>query len=685
MKAIRIISLALVLTGAAALGGCGADTPNAGSSQGAAAAQRVAPGAHATLALLETTDLHANVRGYDYYKLADDPTYGFDRVATLIRQARAEFPNTMLLDDGDTIQGTPLSDYQALVQPVTCDQTVAIYKVMNLLGYDGGGIGNHEFNYGLPYLSQVTGNTFNAAGMPEPSAHKKCAGPNFPQVLANVMSAKSKTPLFKPYTTITREITATTSDGRTMHAPLRVGIIGFTPPRIMVWDKRHLENRVYTQGVKETAEQYIPEMRTKGADLVVVISHSGLDSSTYSPTMEHGNYYLAQVPGVDALLMGHSHQVFPNASSTVPQFNLPNVDKVRGTVYGVPAVMAGMWGNTLGVIKFELNWNGQAWVVDKTKTVVEARSARKPDQTYVDPDPTVAAAIAVEHNEAVAYVKTPVGSTDFRMTTYFADVGEPTAIEIVNQAQADYVAAYVKANMPEYATLPVLSISAPFKSGFGGANDFTDIAAGDLAINNAADLYLYPNTVHAVKVNGAGIKVWLETAARRFNQINPAKTEDQTLISNVPGYNFDMFTSPDIQYEIDVRQPTNRRIKNLTYKGQPISPTQDFIVATNNYRASGGGNVPVLDGGATIFQSPDTNREVLIAYVKSLKRLTRQANGSHRSWRFTKVAMAGNVIFLSAQNRLTDAQAAGLTNISVLRPDDGGGKGMAVYRIDLSR
>jgi 2',3'-cyclic-nucleotide 2'-phosphodiesterase/3'-nucleotidase len=521
--------------------------------------------------------------------------------------------------------------------------------------------------------------------MLEAPAQKTCAGPGFPQVLANVISAKSKAPLFPPYAVISRQVTATAADGRPVQVPLRVGIIGFAPPWITVWDKRHLENRIYTRGVKEAAEQYIPEMRAKGADLVVVISHSGLDGSTYSPAMEQGTYHLAQVPGVDALLMGHSHQVFPNAASPLPQFNLPNVDKVKGTVFGVPAVMAGMWGNTLGVIRLELAWDGRRWTVDRSKTMVEARSTRKLDRSYVDPDPAVTAATAAEHQEAVAYVKTPIGTTDFRMSTYFADVGDPSAIQIVNQAQADHVAAHVKANMPEYAGVPVLSVSAPFKVGFGGANDFTAVAAGDLAINNAADLYIYANTVQAVKIDGAGVKAWLETAARRFNLIDPARTDEQKLTSTSPGYNFDMFTSPDIHYEIDVTQPVNSRIKNLTYKGQPVSPAQEFIVATNNYRASGGGDVPGLDGRATIFQSPDTNRDVLIAYVKSLKKLTRQANGSHRSWRFTRVKTAGPVVFLSAQNRLSDAQAAGLTNVSVLRADDGSGKGLAVYRLDLGR
>ena len=122
-------------------------------------------GTTAQLAVLETTDLHANVVGYDYYKLSPEPSHGFDRTATLIHQARKEFANTLLLDNGDTIQGTALADYQALVKPLQCDQTLGMYKIMNALKYDGAGIGNHEFNYGLPFLGQVTGSRFRVKGI----------------------------------------------------------------------------------------------------------------------------------------------------------------------------------------------------------------------------------------------------------------------------------------------------------------------------------------------------------------------------------------------------------------------------------------------------------------------------------------------------------------------------------------
>ena len=641
-------------------------------------------GSTATLALLETTDLHANVLSYDYYKLQDEPSIGLERTAALIAQARAEFPNNLLLDNGDTIQGTALADYQALVKPLACDQTLAIYKAMNLLKVDGGGIGNHEFNYGLAFLSQVTGNQFDVDSVD--AAKPRCAGPQFPQVLANVYSVKSGKPLFAPYHIIDKQITAVGADGKTMTSTVKVGIISFAPPTIMSWDKRWLEGRVYTQGVRETAEKFIPEMRAKGAELVVAISHGGLDNSPYSPTMENGNYYLSQVPGVDAMLIGHSHQLFPNATSTVPQFNLPGVDKARGLVNGVPTVMANLWGKHLGVIGLRLRHDGKQWVIDKAQTTVEARGIQNADKSYVQADPAIAKLVATEHAATIAYVQTPVGSTDFRMSTYFADVGDISAIEVVNQAQTGYLAAYVKANLPQYANLPVLSMSSPFKSGSAGVSDFTDVKAGNVALNNAADLYLYPNALYGVKMTGAELKAWLEHSAQRFNTIDPNQTAPQELINTAhPSYNFDTITSKDVSYEIDVTQPPGQRIKRLAYQGKAVDMQQQFLIATNNYRASGGGNFPGLDGSKTVLASPDNNRDLLIAYVTQEKQLTRAKNGAARSWRFARAATKGPVVFHTAPNVLALAQAAGIDNVTLLKADDGAGKGFALYQLDLSK
>ncbi|TFW33056.1 bifunctional 2',3'-cyclic-nucleotide 2'-phosphodiesterase/3'-nucleotidase [Massilia horti] len=647
------------------------------------AAKPAPRGATAVLAVLETTDLHSNVVGYDYFKLANDPSFGLDRTATLIAQARKEFANTVLLDNGDTIQGTVLADYQAVARPVRCSETLGIYKVMNRLGYDGAGIGNHDFNFGLAYLGQVTGHRFDVAGVEQP---KRCAGPAFPMVLANVYSVKSGKPLFEPYRIIDKRVRAFDASGKPITANVKVGIIGFTPPTILTWDKRWLEGKVYTEGLRETAQKYIPEMRAKGADLVVAISHGGLDASPYSPTMENGNYYLSQVPGIDAMLLGHAHQQFPNPNSTAAQFNIAGVDKAKGLVNGVPTVMANLWGKHLGVIALHLRYDGKRWVVEKDKTLVEARSIQQADKSYVSADPQVMALVEHEHAGTIDYVKTPVGTSSFRMSTYFADVGDVSAVEVVNQAQADYAAKYVAANLPQYAQLPVLSVSAAFKTGAASVTDYTDVAAGSLALNNAADLYLYPNTLSVVKINGAQIKTWLERAANRFNTIDPGKAEPQELVdTSFAGYNFDMFTDKDISYEIDVTRAPGDRIRNLQWRGAPVVDGQEFLVATNNYRASGGGGFPGLDSSKTVVASPDANREVLIAFIRHTKQLSRAANGAARSWRFAKVKTAGQVVFHAPPGMLGLAQEAGLANVTQVAADDGRGKGFALYAVDLSK
>ena len=326
------------------------------------------------------------------------------------------------------------------------------------------------------------------------------------------------------------------------------------------------------------------------------------------------------------------------------------------------------------------------WVVDKSATTVEARGIQNADKSYVQPDPAIAKLVAEEHAATIAYVQTPVGATDFRMSTYFADVGDVSAIEVVNQAQAGYLAAYVKANLSQYASLPVLSMSSPFKSGSAGVSDYTDVKAGNVALNNAADLYLYPNALYGVKMNGADLKAWLEQSAQRFNTIDPNKAEAQELVNTAhPSYNFDAITSADVRYQIDVTQKPGQRIKGLTYKGKPVGAAQEFLIATNNYRASGGGNFPGLDGSKTVVASPDNNRELLIAYVTKEKNLTRAKNGSARSWRFARVATQGPVVFHSAPNVIDLAKAAGIDNVTQLKLDDGAGKGFALYQLDLSK
>ncbi|HEY8681646.1 MAG TPA: bifunctional 2',3'-cyclic-nucleotide 2'-phosphodiesterase/3'-nucleotidase [Rhodanobacter sp.] len=643
---------------------------------------KVPDGALANVAILETTDIHSNVLSYDYYKLKPDDSLGYERTATLIRRARAEFANSFLFDDGDTIQGSVLADYQAMVKPVGCGQELAIYRAMDALGYDGGTAGNHEFNYGLGFLSQVTGTPMNVDG-----GHRKhCAGPHFPLVLANVYSARDGAPIFQPWTIVTKTIEAYTQDGSKLSVPLRIGIIGFTPPPIMQWDKQKLGGKITVSGVVEAARRYLPQIQAQHPDLIVAILHGGLDTAPYTAQMENGGWYLAGVPGIDVLLLGHSHTEFPG-----PHYvGLKNVDAKRGFVRTVPAVMGGFFGKDLGVIQLVLNRKNGRWLIDYNETHSEVRpicprpsGSGKPEpqkHQCVPADPEIAPLVQQAHEAAIAYVNTPIGASTLRLSSYFADEGNMTALAPVNAAQADYVRSELPRVHPELRDVPVLSAAAAFRTGFGGPDDYTDVAPGPLTLRSAADLYFYPNTLAAVKTDGAGLKAWLEKSAERFNRIDPRKSGEQSLINpHYVGYNFDQIQG-GIHYVIDVSKPVGQRITSLRYHDKPVSPTDPFVIVTNNYRASGGGHFPGLDGSSIVLAAPDGTREILAQWLQHHQQLG-ASDLEPSSWQFAPLKTHGPVVFTAASGKQEVARAAGIENVRQLKDHD---DGTATYAIDLA-
>ncbi|MCB5195998.1 bifunctional 2',3'-cyclic-nucleotide 2'-phosphodiesterase/3'-nucleotidase [Deefgea salmonis] len=637
-----------------------------------------AVGSQIDLAIMGTTDLHTNVKSYDYYKTSEDITLGFERTASLIDAVRKANPNHLLFDDGDTIQGTPLADYQALVSPVSCNTPLAIHKAMNAMRFDAGNIGNHEFNYGLPFLAQVTGASMRIAGT---EAGKGCQGPQFPLLLSNVFNATDKRPIFAPYSILSRNFK--TADGKTI--ALKVGVIGFAPPGIMNWDKRNLEGKVYATGVKEAAERYVPEMKKAGADIIVALSHGGISDQAYSPTMENAVYHLAQVPGITAIVSGHSHSFFPDGKNYA---GIKDVDNVKGTVKGIPTVMAGFWGNNLGVIKLNLKFDGKVWTTADSKSELKPISGKAADGkttiALADVKPEISKLVEKEHQATIKFVNTGVGKSDYPISSFLSQVAPTAAMHLINLAQIDYATQFIKANLPQYANLPILSAAAPFKMNFRGGG-YTEIAAGDVAIKNIADLYIYANTLEAVKIDGAMVKLWLEKSAEQFNQIDPSKTVDQALIMpTFASYNFDQIDG--VTYEIDVTQAKGNRIVNLKLNGQPLDPAQPVIVVTNNYRASGGAPFTFLAGANVIISGGDANRDVIVSYVKTQKQLTLAKHAAVANWRFKPVATQGAVTFETALNTASVnaiAKQEGVNNI-VYTGKNNDAAGNAIFSIDLS-
>ncbi len=292
------------------------------------------------------------------------------------------------------------------------------------------------------------------------------------------------------------------------------------------------------------------------------------------------------------------------------------------------------------------------------------------------------------HEATLEYIRRPVGKTAAPLYSYFALVADDPSVQIVSIAQKWYIEQMMQGT--PYEGLPILSAAAPFKAGGrGGADYYTDVPAGDVAIKNVADLYLYPNTVRAVKVTGAQVKDWLERSAGMFNQVEPGAQDAVLLDPDFPSYNFDVIDG--VTYEIDLSQPSKfgpkgeplnpdaNRIVNLTYEGQPVSPDQEFIVATNNYRAGGGGSFPGAMGDTIVFEAPDTNRDVIVRYIVEQGTIDPKADGN---WRF-KPMPGTTVLFETGPEAVK--YAGDVTSVALEPAGDGPGRLRAVPHPALSR
>lgn len=578
------------------------------------------------LRILATTDLHTNLVNYDYYQDKPVETLGLAKTAVLIEKAKKENPNVLLVDNGDTIQGTPLGTYKAIVDPVEKGEQHPMYAALQALGFEAGTLGNHEFNYGLDYLNRV----IETAGLPI--------------VNANVLDPATGKFIYQPYKII--EKTFTDTQGRL--TTVKIGVTGIVPPQILNWDKANLEGKVVVRDSVEAIRDIIPEMRKAGADITLVLSHSGIGDDKYEKGEENEGYQIASLPGVDAVVTGHSHAEFPSGNGTGFYEKYPGVDGVNGKINGTPVTMAGKYGDHLGVIDLKLNYTDGKWKVTDSKG-----SIRKVDTKSNVADQRVIDIAKESHQGTINYVRQQVGTTTAPITSYFSLVKDDPSVQIVNNAQLWY-AKQELAGTPE-ANLPILSAAAPFKAGTrGDATAYTDIPAGPIAIKNVADLYLYDNVTAILKVNGAQLKEWLEMSAGQFNTIDPNNSQPQNLVNtDYRTYNFDVIDG--VTYEFDITQPNKydregklanpnaSRVRNLKYQGKEIDPNQEFIVVTNNYRSNG--NFPGVREASLNRLLNLENRQAIINYILAVKNINPSAD---QNWHFADTIKGLDLRFLTA-------------------------------------
>jgi 2',3'-cyclic-nucleotide 2'-phosphodiesterase/3'-nucleotidase len=531
------------------------------------------------LTVLGTSDTHGNVYNWDYYRDAeyDDSAHndvGVAKLAALVNKLRAEATGPVLvLDAGDTIQGTPLATYYAKQEPITATgEKHPMARAMNVLHYDAVTLGNHEFNYGLPLLNLWIRQL------------------GFPALAANAISVRTGRPAFTPY------IIKKVSLGR--HAPtLRVGILGLTNPGSAIWDRANVEGKIEFTDMIASAAKWVPIMRARGADIVLISAHGGdSGTSSYGPELpiENPTALIAeQVPGIDAILFGHAHR-------EVPQRFVTNLKTGEQVLLSEPS----RWGQRLTKMDFDITRVKGQWKIT-------TKAATSLNTNTVEADPKVLAVVKKQHDKTVAYVNQVVAASTVELSAATSRYEDTPILDYINRVQTDIVTAALAGTA--HASLPVLSIAAPFSR-------TAVFPQGDVKIKDVAGLYIYDNTLEAVVLTGAEVKAYLEYSAKFFLTHAVGAPVDPATISDpaVPDYNYDVLSGVD--YDIDISKPVGSRITRLRIAGADVAADAQFVVAVNNYRRSGGGSFPGIVK-TQVYNEQQEIRQLLIDWAQAKGRI----------------------------------------------------------------
>ena len=539
----RALSLAVALVAASACSRAVAGRLDETTTGGSGTASDARSGAEIELLVAATTDTHGRLRSWDYYADAPEPERGLTRIATVVDSLRAANPGRVLLfDAGDLLQGNPLTYVAARVDS-SPRAPHPVAAAMNAMAYDAAVIGNHEFNYGLPTLRRMIHDA------------------RFPMLAANAYTPAG-THAFDSWKMIDRE-------------GVKVAVIGGTTPGSNLWDRDNLAGRVVVRDVVPSVRDAVGAARRAGADVVVVLLHSGLNEPSSYDTVATGvasenvsARVAREVPGIDLIVYGHSHKEL--------------ADSVIG---GALLMQPKNWATSLGVARLRLAREGSHW------RVVEKRSSLIPAAGHAENAGVVAATSAL-HNETVAYVTQPIGRTPVAWRADSARVVDTPLIDFILEVER-------KATGAQLASTAAFSLDA-------------NLAAGPVTIARIAALYPYDNTLRKIWITGRQLRDYLEYSARYFRaDANGVVGIDPS----IPGYNFDIVAGVD--YTIDVTKPVGARITRLQYEGRAVTPTDSFTFALNNYRQTGGGGYAMLAGSRNLDDRQLEIRQLLIDEVRS--------------------------------------------------------------------
>lgn len=546
-------------------------------SAGAPPAKAAAP-AEARLRILATTDLHMQIVGHDYVRDRSVGHHGLAGIATLIRTARQEATAKnaacVLLDNGDLLHGSAMGN-QLAQMPVT--PAHPLVACLNYLGYDALGLGNHDLDHGLPYLRAVAG----ALDMPLISSNLHLTEPG---------------PL-RRWSIVSCPLPAV--NGQPM-APLQIGLLSVLPSKTAIWNRDVLEDGARVTCPLESLRSAAPLLRAGGADLVVLLAHMGIAHEGETLT-EDDVCAMAEVDGIDAVITGHTHRRFPGLDHPARS----GVDTQAGTLSQRPAAMPGFGGSDLAVLDLALERDPRGhWTVARH----ESRLRRNTAHTLADP--VVLSAARESHMKVRRHLEEVVGHTKTALHNFFS-LAAPTAIDALSaRAQATVIREGVRGT-PE-SKLPILSATAAHTAGgLGGPGHFLHIPPGPVQRRHIAGLIPYRNEVWALRVSGADLRRWLETAAEVFAPLGAAI--GPLVDPSRPPFHFD--TIHGVTYNIDPRRPRGDRITALTWQEAPVQPKQVFLLATNQFRAAGGGGFDCAPKTAVALRSPLPLAEALIAAI----------------------------------------------------------------------